>query len=74
MPLPKGAEDFLELIKGILKKNGIVHFYDFSLEEDIPESSVKKIKKIFSKAEILNVIKCGNYAPRKYRVCVDFKI
>ena len=74
MPLPKGAEDFLKLIKGRLKKNGIVHFYDFSLEDDIPSSSIKKIKKIFPEAEILNVVKCGNYAPRKYRLCVDFKI
>lgn len=74
MPLPKGAEDFLELIKGRLKRNGTVHFYDFSLESEIPVSSIKKVKKVFPKAEILDVIKCGNYAPRKYRVCVDFTV
>jgi len=74
MPLPKGAETFLDLVENKIKKNGIVHFYDFALEDEIPEKCIEKVKKIFPKAKILEVVKCGNYAPRKYRVCVDFRV
>ncbi len=60
MPLPKSAENYLDLIKGRLKKKGIVHFYDFALESEIPKSCIEKVKKVYPNAKILNVIKCGN--------------
>ena len=73
MPLPKSSESFLDLAKKHLKENGIIHFYDFSREEDFPESSVKKIKKHFKNLKILNTIKCGQYSAGKFRVCIDFQ-
>ncbi len=73
MPLPKSAEDFLEIVVKLVKKNGIVHFYDFSEERDIPEKALEKIRKKIKNFEVLRVVKCGKYAPGKYRICVDFK-
>ena len=77
MPLPKGAEGYLELAFKHIKRNGIIHFYDFLPEEEIPTTAIKKIKNISSKlkkkVKIIKTVKCGQLAPRAYRVCVDFK-
>ena len=45
MPLPKSAEDFLDNTKKLIKKNGIIHFYDFLNEKDIPDHTIETIKK-----------------------------
>lgn len=73
MPLPKTAHTFLDLTIKYLNKNGTIHFYDFSNEEEFPNSSINKIKK-YCKPRILKKIKCGKYAPGIYRVCMDFKL
>lgn len=74
MPLPKGAENFLDLAFSKINKNGIIHLYDFLREEEIPEVGVNKIKKIIKKFKILKVTKCGQISPGKYRVCFDIKV
>jgi len=75
MPLPKGGEYFLDLALKYIKKKGIVHFYDF-LHEDEFHKAEDKVKvaceKLNKKCRILNIVKCGQYSPRFYRVCVDF--
>ena len=77
MPLPKGAEDFLDIALSNIKKKGIIHFYDF-LKEDEFGKAVEKIdaacKKRKKKCKILNIVKCGQFGPRIYRVCVDFRV
>lgn len=73
MPLPRDAESYLDVAIKKLKRNGTIHFYDFQKEEDIPEKSIEKIKKHCS-PKILNIIKVGQYSPRKFRVCVDFSL
>ncbi|MBM3200765.1 methyltransferase domain-containing protein [Candidatus Woesearchaeota archaeon] len=73
MPLPKSAEDFLDIALKAVKKNGVIHFYDFLFEEDF-DQAVDKIKKHCKKCEILGIVKCGQYSPRKFRICVDFKV
>jgi tRNA (guanine37-N1)-methyltransferase len=73
MPLPKSAEDFLGVALKLVKRNGTIHFYDFLEERDIPEKALEKIRKKVKKFEVLRVVKCGKYAPGKYRICVDFK-
>jgi len=78
MPLPKGAEGYSDLALKHIKKGGIIHFYDFQEEKNIPQNSKEKIEKACKKQKkkfkILKIVKCGQYSPRKYRVCVDFKI
>ena len=77
MPLPKDADSFLDVALKAVKKKGIIHFYDFE-EEGKFEKVVEKIEKICSKEKkkisVLNVQKCGQYAPRIFRVCVDFGV
>ena len=77
MPLPKGGEDFLDVALNSVKKNGIIHFYDF-LHEDEFDKAKEKVKNACKmagkKCRILRLIKCGQQSPRVYRICVDCKI
>ena len=74
MPLPKSAEAFLPTALRLLNKNGVIHFYDFLEEKNIPEKAIQKVKKNIKNAKVLKVVKCGQYAPGRFRICVDFKI
>jgi len=77
MPLPKGAESFLEDALKSAKKGTMIHFYDF-LNENEFDRVKKKIdnacKRIKLKYKILNIVKCGQYSPYVFRLCIDFKI
>ena len=73
MPLPKGASSFLDLAFSKIKKNGIIYFYDFLPEQDIPDKAIEKIKRIKKRFKVLNYVKCGQLGPRKYRVCLDIR-
>jgi len=77
MPLPKSAEDFLDIALTKVHEGTIIHFYDF-LHEDNFADAHNKIKlaceKNNLKYKILETVKCGQHAPRVYRICVDFKI
>ena len=78
MPLPHGADDFLDVAFSASKKGTIIHFYDFSDEVDIPITTKEKIraatKAAQQKVRILQIVKCGSYAPRKWRVCADVQV
>lgn len=73
MPLPRDAGSYLDFAIKKLKPKGVIHFYDFQKEEDIPEKSISGIKK-HCNPKILNVVKVGQSSPRKFRVCVDFSL
>ncbi len=77
MPLPKGAENFLSLALDKIRKNGIIHFYSFAEENNY--GNIKKIinkecEKKKKKCRILDIVKCGQFSPRVFRVCVDFMV
>jgi len=77
MPLPKGGGKFLGLALKQVKNNGVVHFYDFLHENEfyLAEEKIKKAcDRLKKKYRILKVVKCGQYSPGFFRVCVDFKI
>ncbi|MBU2590243.1 MAG: class I SAM-dependent methyltransferase family protein [Nanoarchaeota archaeon] len=74
MPLPKSAEEFLDVVLKASSKGTIVHFYDFLNEENFPSESIAKVKKVFPKAKILDSVKCGQSAPGRFRVCIDFQV
>lgn len=74
MPLPKSAEEFLDVAVKYVKKKGIIHFYTFAAAEEIPEKPLFLIKQKIPSFKVLSVVKCGQYAPQKYRVCVDFTV
>lgn len=73
MPLPFGGDTFLGLSKKLCKRNGIIHFYIVSGEDEF-KLIKDRIKKEIKKFKILRIVKCGSYAARTYRVCVDLKI
>jgi len=73
MPLPREAENFLDVARKFIKDKGMIHFYTFSNEKDI-ENVDELIKKYFDNFKILNKVKCGNFAPGIFRYCIDFKV
>jgi tRNA (guanine37-N1)-methyltransferase len=77
MPLPKSAADYLDVALAASRKGTFIHFYDFQKEGEF-ENSVEKIKKACDSAgnkfKVLNIVKCGQNAPREFRICVDLEI
>ena len=80
MPLPKSAEDFLDTALGAAHLGTILHFYDFLGKDELWKAH-EKIKKACRTNKdgcthytILKTITCGQFSPRVYRVCVDFRV
>lgn len=77
MPLPKSAESFLDIALLASRKDTIIHFYDFLNEKDF-DLAKEKIDKACRSADkrykILDLVKCGQFSPGTYRICVDFKV
>ncbi|RLI93360.1 MAG: class I SAM-dependent methyltransferase family protein [Candidatus Altiarchaeales archaeon] len=75
MPLPKDAGNFLNVALPALKKNGVIHFYDFAHNE---RESIEKVKEICRELgyeiEILKAVKCGSHSPGIFRICVDLRV
>jgi tRNA (guanine37-N1)-methyltransferase len=78
MPLPLGAENFLDVAIACLKENGIIHFYSWGKEPDLFSNALKLIeencKKLNKKFEILSKRKVLPYKPRTYKICIEFKV
>ena len=77
MPHPKDAESFLNITLPRVKKGGTLHYYDFAREaefKEVAEKVVKACRQRKRKCRILKIVKCGQYSPRVYRVCVDARI
>ncbi len=73
MPHPISAYSYLDIAVKKIKKNGIIHLYDFSKEKDI-DKVIKKIEKRVKNFKVLKIVRCGQASPRKYRLCIDLKI
>ncbi|MBW2983742.1 class I SAM-dependent methyltransferase family protein [Candidatus Woesearchaeota archaeon] len=77
MPLPKGGENYLDLALKAVKKKGMVHFYDFLHENNFHEA-IEKVdlacRKTKKKYKILKLVKCGQFGPGIFRICIDFKV
>lgn len=69
LPLPKNAEDYLKLTLKKLKRNGIIHLYKFEREENLS----KVLEEYKSKFKHVKLVKCGEFGPRIYRICLDIK-
>ncbi len=78
MPLPHGAEDFLDVALAAIKPGGIIHFYDVLHEKEMPKKAIAKIEKACRKARrrctVVHWNTCGNLGVRMHRVCVDFRV
>lgn len=77
MPLPKSAEDFLETALLAAKRGTIIHFYNFLREDNFEEAermvdaACKSAGRTWKK---LDLVKCGQHAPRTFRICLDFEV
>ncbi|GIU69383.1 MAG: tRNA (guanine-N1)-methyltransferase [Candidatus Woesearchaeota archaeon] len=77
MPLPKTADEFLDDALMLSKKSTVIHFYDFLEESNFDEAKIKiseACKRNNRDYRIINIVKCGQHAPRVFRICVDFEI
>ncbi len=79
MPRPQLKDSFLKYAFKFAKKGTIFHYYDFRTQEEFDAGKTQKIiieevKREKKKIEILRVKMCGDLAPYKFRVRVDFKI
>jgi len=77
MPLPREGETFLDIALKAAKKGTIIHFYDFLHEDEFnlaKEKIIKACKEAKKKYKIVDFVKCGQYSPKTFRVCVDFII
>ncbi len=78
MPLPKSALRYIDVAFAHSGRGTVIHCYNFVSEKDLEKKASEKImnvcKKYRKKCKILRVVRCGQPAPRKYRVCVDFQI
>lgn len=79
MPLPLGADTFLDIAINCLKKRGgIIHFYSWGKEDDLYSNALKEIskqvKRFKKKIKILDKRKVLPYGPREWKICIDFKV
>lgn len=77
MPLPKGAEKYLDLTLNVVKKGGFVHFYTFASADEIKliKQKIRDFyKKHNKKIKVLRTVKCGQFSPYVFRFCVDYRI
>ncbi len=68
MPLPKTAENFLDLALTKLKPKGTIHLYVFEKQQNFD----KLIKKYSDKFKV-KLVKAGSPAPGTFRVCLDLQ-
>ena len=77
MPLPKTGEQFLDIAFTKSHQGTIIHLYTF-LEDDQINNYTQYVKNIAKqlqhKIKILRKIKCGQFSPSVFRVCLDIKI
>ncbi len=78
MPLPKQAEDFLDVALSVSKKGTVIHLYQFLKKEEIPDLAIERIKQACKTAKkkykIITYRKCGQFSPSVFRVVVDFQV
>ena len=77
MPLPKTASSYLKKALSVAKKGAVIHFYTFAKESEfsnVKKELISKCKRLKKKCKIIRIVKAGEYSPRTYRICVDFKM
>lgn len=77
MPLPKTAEEFLDVAIPVANKNAVIHMYAFYHEDEFHKATDeidKYCKQLNRDYKLLEIAKSGQHAPRTYRICVDFQL
>lgn len=77
MPLPKSADQFLELAIQHLAPSGHLHYYtilekdDFNRAVEDVEGACKAVGRVLQRHEVVIAGHCG---PGKYRICLDCEV
>lgn len=77
MPLPKTAEEFLDVALPVAKPHAIIHLYGFYHEDEFHkahEEVDKYCKAAKREYKIVSTTKVGQQSPRTYRICVDIEV
>lgn len=78
MPLPLGAEDFLDIAARCAKPDGTIHFYSWGGKGSLYNAAEKAIdeslKNLNREYKITGRRIVLPYAPGRYKVCVEFKV
>ncbi len=74
MNLPLQAFEFLDVAEKIVKRGGVIHYYDIRKEDDLFDGLVEKIKDITGDVEVIERRVVRSYAPHLYNVVIDFVI
>ncbi len=72
MPLPKGAESYLNLAYNCSKVGGVIHLYGWGGEPDIFSNTLNKIRDIDG-IKIVKKQKVLPYAPRVFKTRIDLE-
>jgi len=77
MPLPKSAEDFLDVALLAAKKGGVIHFYTFVNRAEGKEAAERKVldagKRAGRKIQILESREVRPFSPSTVQIVVDFR-
>ena len=77
MPLPLGAESFLEVAVKCLGGQGIVHLYSWGNGPNLFSNGIglieKNLKPLKGEYEIIDKRVVLPYSPRKYKVCIELR-
>lgn len=69
MPLPKEASKHLDLALKHLTQRGVIHLYIFEEGKNVKEVA----RACRQKFKSVKAVRCGQYAPRVYRICLDLR-
>jgi tRNA (guanine37-N1)-methyltransferase len=75
MPLPKGANEYLDLAVPIMNNGGVLHFYHWAHEDDLWSEAKLLVKEVATnfgrKVEFIDHEQVSLYSPRVYKIRVD---
>lgn len=77
MTRPQLEETFIKQSLMVARKGTIIHYHGFAREEErerMIEDLKREISEVRREVKIINVMKVGDIAPRKYRWRIDLKV
>lgn len=77
MPLPHTGEEFLPVAFDAIAPGGTIHYYAFLDKGDLRKEKGRvadMIMKAGKRGKVVKSTLCGQYSPRRYRVCFDIEV
>jgi tRNA (guanine37-N1)-methyltransferase len=77
MPLPKDADTFLDTAFKVAKKGTFIHLYLFWDKDEFARGRRRVLqiaKRNGRKIKVMGLVRCGQYSPRVFRVCLDLRM